>query len=132
MKTSMKFLGALLLVSVLIASAVAGAVMLWGAPFDHTVVSINGEPLALGQWHGGHGFAAVGGLAVGLLVVLLVVPVAVLVPLLIVALVLVLVLAVLAGVAALFFSPLLLLAGMVWLMWRLARHDDKPAAAITP
>ena len=132
MKTLMKFLATLLLVSVLIASAVAVAVMLWGAPFDHTVVSINGEPLALGQWHGGHGFAAVGGLAVGLLVVLLVVPVAVIVPLLIVALVLVVVFAVLAGVAALVFSPVFLLAALVWLIWRLARRGDKPAAGVAP
>jgi membrane protein implicated in regulation of membrane protease activity len=106
--------------------------MLWGAPFDHTVININGETLPLDQWHGAHGLAAAGGLALGLLIVLLVVPVAVFVPLLIVALLLAVVLSVLAGVAALVFSPVILLAALVWLIWRLARRGDKPANGVAP
>ena len=130
MNTMIRFFGALLLASVLLAAAIGAAVMLWGAPFDHTSIVVNGEPLALGPWHGGHGLAAVAGLALGLLVMLLVVPLAVVLPLLIVAVVLAVGLSVLAGVAALLFSPLILLALGVWLIWRLAFRSDKPAATI--
>lgn len=132
MRTMLRFCGSLLLVSVVLAGAIVAAWLLWGAPFDHAVININGEELSLAQLHAGHGLAAMGGLAVGLLVMLLVVPVAVIVPLLIVALVLVVVFAVLAGVAALVFSPVFLLAALVWLIWRLARRGDKPAAGVAP
>jgi hypothetical protein len=87
----LRFCGTLLLAGVVLAGAIVAAWLLWGAPFDHAVININGDEFSLAQLHGGHGLAAVGGLAVGLLVVLLVVPVAVIVPLLIVALVLVVV-----------------------------------------
>ena len=130
MTTMIRFFGALLLASVLLAAVIAAAVMLWGAPLDHTSIVVNGEPLVLGPGHGVHGLAAVGGLALGLLVLLLVVPLAVVLPLLIVAVVLAVGLSVLAGVAALVFSPLILLALGVWLIWRLARRSDKPAATI--
>jgi hypothetical protein len=49
------------------------------------------------------------------------VPLAVLLPLLLVTLLLGGVLVVVAGAAALACSPLLLLAGLVWLVWRAAR-----------
>ena len=132
MKTFLRFFGGLLLVSVVLAGLIVAACLLWGTPFDHTVINIDGEPLALSQWHGGHVLAGIAGLAVGLLVLLVVVPVAVVVPVVIVAGVLVAVLAVLAGVAAVVFSPVLLVVALVWLIWRLARRGDKPVSTIAP
>ena len=134
MKTLMKICGALLLASVVVCAALVAAWLLWGAPLHHMAIDIDAERLALAPWHGGHALGAVAGFVVALVavlvVVLVVVPVAVLVPLLIVALVLVVVLAALAGAAALVFAPVFLLAGVVWLIWRLARRDARPAAAI--
>ena len=132
MKRLIKFWGASLLVGMLLVAAIAVACLLWAEPFAHTVINIDGEPFSLAQWHGRHGLAGFAGLMLGAAVLLLVVPVAVMVPLLIVAIVLVTVLAVLAGVAALVFSPVVLLAGVVWLIWRLARRGAKPATPLAP
>ena len=147
MKRLLKGAGVLLLTSVAMAAVLIVAGLLWGGPFDHAVLAINGEPFWSTQRHGRHavhGLAAIGGLAVAgvvmllvlvvlLVVLLIVLPVAVVLPLLIAALATVLGtafgLAVLAGAAALVFSPLLLLAGLGWLIWRLVRTGDKPAAA---
>ena len=132
MRTFVKFCAGSLLLSLALAGLMVGACLLWGTPFDHTVINIDGEPLALAKWHAGHVLAGIAGLAVGLLVVLVVVPVAVVVPVLIVAGVLVAVLAVLAGVAAVVFAPLFLVLALVWVIWRLARRSDKPAPGVAP
>ena len=99
------------------------------APFDPGFISLDGEPLALSRWHGGHGLAAFGALLLGAAVLLLVVPLVLMLPLLIV---LVLLVVVLAGVLSLLCSPLVLLAALVWLMWRLAHRPAPPATKVSP
>ena len=113
-----------LLLSVLL---VAGAVAIVGA--IHPIgIEINGETLDLAQFGVGHGVVSVGGaLLAGLVVVvvlLFVAPFALLVPLLVIGMVAGGVLLALAGVAALLFSPLILAAGAVWLVWRLLRGNS--------
>jgi hypothetical protein len=128
-------LAALVLGAVLVATVAA----LVGS-LDATTIQINGEPVALAQLGAGHWLVAVAGVALALAIVLVVVPFAVLLPLALVALVvigvLVAALGALAGVAALVFSPLLLLLAAVWLVWRLLRStgpktDAGPGAAPT-
>jgi len=115
--------GALLIGLVLSAALVASVVAIAG-----TLIDINGESLA--QLGAGHWLAVVAGTLLVLLIVLVLLPLAVLLPLGLVALLVVGVLAEVAGVAALVFSPLMLLAGVVWLIWRLARRDTpKPRTA---
>ena len=80
-------------------------------------LEVDGVPVTLAQ-HGGEWLTCVAGLAIAMLVVFIVLPLAVLLPLLLVAFILC---AVFAGLAALAFSPVLLLAGLVWLIWRIAR-----------
>ena len=102
------------------------------APFDPSFITIDGEPLASSRWLGDHGPAAFGVLLLGA-ALLLVVPMIVVLPLLIVvaALVAVLVtLAVLAGVLTLLCSPVVLLAAVVWLMWRLAHLRAEPVTGV--
>ena len=136
-KRLFKLWGAVLLTSlavcVLLGLVYAG--LRWGGPFDHTLITIDGEPLAPSRWHGGQGLAAFGALLLGAEVLLLVVPLVVVLPLLIVVAVLVAVLvmlAALAGVLTLVCSPVVLLAAVVWLMWRLAHRPAPPAASVTP
>lgn len=121
-------LAGLLLAAVLVASLVAMV-----GPLHSTLIQINGEPVTFAHLGVGEGLVAVAAAVLALLIALLVVPFAVLLPLAIVALVLVGVLVValgaVAGVAALVFSPLILLAGAVWLIWRLVR-GDRPKGAI--
>ena len=124
----------LLLAAVLVAVLVASLVAMAG-PLHSTLIQINGEPVTFAHLGIGEGLVAVAAVVLALLIVLLVVPFAVLLPLAIVALVLVGVLVValgaVAGVAALVFSPLILLAGAVWLIWRLLRSDRPKSAAPT-
>ena len=113
-----------LLLSVLL---VASAVAIVGA-IDPTVIEINGETMDLAQFGVGHGVVAVAGVLLAglvvLVVLLFVVPFALLVPVLVLGLVGAGVLLALAGVAALLFSPLILVAGAVWLVWRLLRGNS--------
>ena len=131
-------LSAALLLTLLAACVLLGLVyagLRWGAPFDHTLITLDGEPLAPSRWHGSHGLAAFGALLLGVAVLLLVVPLVVVLPLLIVVAVLVAVLvmlAVLAGVLTLACSPVFLLAAVVWLMWRLAHRPAPPATKVSP
>ena len=117
----------LLAVCVLLGLVYAG--LRWGGPIDHTLITIDGEPLAPSRWYGSQGLAAFGALLLGTAVLLLVVPLVVLLPLLIV---LALLVAVLAGVLSLLCSPLVLLAALVWLMWRLVHRPAPPAPRATP
>jgi hypothetical protein len=118
----------LLIGLVLGASLLFGVASLVGPIDPAALIQINGEPVA--HLRVADGLGGVLGTLLAGLVILVVVPVAVLLPLVIVALVLVglllLALAAVAGVAALVFSPFLLLAGLVWLAWRLGR-DERPA-----
>lgn len=133
MKSTMKVMGWTMLAALLLAAAaVAGAIAVWGSlgPFDDTVIHFDDSTLTLSQFGLGDWLAMVGGAGAGLvvagLVVLVVVPLAVMLPLLIVALVLGAVVMTVAGAAALACSPLILLVGAAWCVWRLARG---PAAA---
>ncbi len=99
------------------------------APFDPGFITLSAEPLAPSRWHGGHGLAVFGALLLGAALLLLVVPLVLLLPLLIVVVVL---LAALAGVLSLLCSPLVLLAAVVWLIWRLVRRPAEPAPRSTP
>jgi hypothetical protein len=126
MKPVMKALGATLLVALALTVAlVIGVVSITGALDPDTLIEINGEPVAL--LGAAHWLAGGVGTLLALLIVLVVVPVAVLLPLLFVAAVvagaLLLALLAVTGVAALVFSPLILLAGGVWLIWRLLRGE---------
>lgn len=97
-------------------------------PIGSAHIEINGDEVSLAQLHGGHWLVAAAGLALGLLVALVALPVALLLPLLAIAVVLVVVLALVAGLVALLFSPLLVVAGLCWLTWRLARGSGRNAA----
>ena len=128
MNRVIKALGWTLLVGLVLSVAIIVAAISAIGPLDPAVIQIDGAPLTLAGFHAGHWLVAVGAvmlaLVVTLLIVLLVVPVAVLVPLTVVALVLVGALIVVAGIAALAFSPLIVCAALVWLIWRLARGRD--------
>ena len=125
MNRAIKTLGWTLLVALALGIALVAAAVSFVGPLDPTLIQLDGEPLTLAQLHAGHWLVTVGAvmlaLVITLLVVLLVVPVAVLVPLLITALALVGALIVVAAVTALAFSPLIIVAVLVWLIWRLAR-----------
>ena len=131
-----KLMGSMLLLSAVLVAAAVAACLLWGAPLGHAVININGDTLDLAQWQGSGVLAGIGGLAIGALVLLVVVPFAVILPLLFVGVLLALLLAVLgatlAGVAALVFSPLFLLVGLVWLIWRLVRRSEKRVDTMAP
>ena len=127
----MKTMAGLLLIGMLLGAAMIAAAVAMGGPFDDAVIQFNDQSLTLAQMNPGHWAIAAGGMLLAFVVVIVVVPLAVLVPLLIVGLVLLGVLMLIAGLAALVFSPLILLAGGVWLIWRLARGDAKPSATIT-
>jgi hypothetical protein len=131
-----KALGWTLVVGLALSVAIVLAVISAIGPMDPTVIQLDGAPLTLAEFHAGHWLVAVGAvmlaLVVTLLIVLLVVPVAVLVPLAVVALVLAGALILVAGIAALAFSPLIVCAALVWLIWRLARgRAPKTGATIT-
>ena len=103
------------------------------APFDPSFITIDGEPLAPSRWLGGQGLAALGALLLGAALLLLVVPLVVVQPPLLVVGVLVAVLvllAVLAGVLTLLCSPVVRLAAVVWLMWRLAHLRAEPVTGV--
>jgi Na+-transporting methylmalonyl-CoA/oxaloacetate decarboxylase gamma subunit len=106
------------------AGLVAGALAIGGS-LDHTRIVINGEPLGAADLGAASWLLALAGAAIGLLVafivVLVVVPLAVLLPLLITALLLAGALVLVSGIAAVVFSPLILLIALGWLVWRLVR-----------
>ena len=130
-KRLFRWWGSLLLI--LVAAGVLLALVHAGlreaASFDPGFMTLEGESLAPSRWHGGHGLAALGALLLGAAVLLLVVPLVVVLPLLIV---LALSVAVLAGVLSLLCSPLVLLAAVVWLMWRLVHRPARSAPRATP
>jgi hypothetical protein len=109
------------LIGVALAAALAAA---FGST-DPALIEINGESIRVSHFGLTHGLAAFGATTLVLLVVLLVVPVSivsaiVLAALAVVAAVAVALLAVLAAVAVVC-SPLILLAALVWLVFRPAR-----------
>ena len=133
MSRVIKTLGWTLLVALVLSVAlIAAAVSIFG-PLDQASIRFDDTPLTLAEFEAGHWLVALGAvllaLVVALLVLLVVVPVAVLVPLLVAALVLVGALILVAAITALAFSPLILCAGLVWLIWRLARGHGRRAPA---
>lgn len=129
MTRTLKFFGWTLAASVLLGFALLAAAVWTAGALDHATIHLNGEPLRLAQLDAGEWLLAVGGAALALLVVVLVVPVAVLVPLAIAAVALAAALVVVTGVVAMLFSPLILLLGAAWLVWRLLRGDARKARA---
>ncbi|MDE2093895.1 MAG: hypothetical protein KGI87_08600 [Burkholderiales bacterium] len=123
------------LAGLLLAAVLVGSLVAMAGPLHSTLIQINGEPVTFAHLGVGEGLVAVAAVVLAMLIVLLVVPFAVLLPLAIVALVLVGVLVValgaVAGAAALLFSPLILLAGAVWLVWRMVRSDSPKNATAT-
>ena len=122
----------LLVALVLSAALIAAAVSMLG-PLDPVMIRLDDAPRALAEFDAGRWLVATVAvllaLVVALLVLLVVVPVAVLVPLLVAALVLVGALVLVAAVTALAFSPLILCAGLVWLIWRFVRGHGRRAQA---
>ncbi len=129
MSRVIKTLAWTMLVALALSIAFVVAVVCSIGPLDQTVIQLDDGPLTLAQFHAGHWLVAFGAVTlaviVTLLVVVLVVPFAVLVPLTIAALVLVGALIMVAAIAALAFSPLIICAALVWLIWRLARGSDR-------
>ena len=130
----MRVLGWIALGGLLLGVALVAAGMAAAGPLGHAVIEIDGAQFHLADLHGGQWLAASAGALLALLVVAVVVPVALLVPVLVLAVLLLALLAVLAGVAALLFSPVLIGAAAVWLVWRLVRskkqRESTPAATI--
>jgi hypothetical protein len=136
MSRVIRTLGWTLLIALALAIVVVVALASTFGPLDPAMIQIDGEPLTLAQFNIGHGLVAVGAvllaLILTLLIVLLVIPVAVLLPLALAALVLVGALILVAGITALAFSPLIVCAALVWLVWRLVRGNasrDRAQAA---
>jgi hypothetical protein len=117
MKTAFKLCAWLMLIALVVSIGLVIAGAAWLLPLDRGVITIDGDSITLGALHGADWVLAVVGVFVAIIVVGLVVPLAVVLPLLAMLAVL--------GVAALFFSPLLL---VVWVVWRLVRSDNKPRA----
>ena len=121
MRTLLKAIGWMMLAGIAVSVVVVIACIAWGLPYSgHTEVSFDGDAIAVSSLSIG---AVLLALAVGLVMLL----VAVAAPLLVVGIVLVGVVLALAGVATVLCSPLLLLAGLVWLIWRVSR--GRPAGA---
>ena len=129
MTRTLTFFGWTLAVGLLLGLALLAAAAWTAGALDHATIHINGEPLRLAQLDAGEWLLAVGGAALALLVAVLVVPVAVLVPLAIAAVALAAALVVVTGVVAMLFSPLILLLGAAWLVWRLLRRETRQAGA---
>lgn len=117
------FFGWAMLACLLIAGAVVIAAVSAAGGIDSTMIRIDGEPMQFAELGIGHGLVALACIAGAMLVLMLVVPLAVLIPLSIAAVALVGALLVAAGVMAMLFSPLILLALAVWLIVRSVRRS---------
>jgi hypothetical protein len=109
----------ILLAAALFATA---ALLAFGDPLAHAVVTVDDHSVTLGDLQGNLPLFALVALVV-LMVLLFVVPLAVALPLLFAVLVVATVLMAIVGTLALFFSPLILLG---WLAWRLVRPARPP------
>jgi hypothetical protein len=130
---------AMLLFTAIGIALLVGIALLAGAFDAAPLIEINGEPFVVADLGVGEAVMAIIGvllaLVIALVVVSLVVPFAVLLPLLLVALLaggaLLVALLTVAGVLALVCSPLVLLVGTVWLIWRLARGGSSGSGGNT-
>jgi hypothetical protein len=112
---------ALALLGVVIAAlGIAGLAALGGDSLAHAVVTVDGHEVTLASLHGS-GLLLAGLAFVVLIALALVLPFAIVVPLLAVALALALAFVAIVGTLAFALSPLILLALLVWLIWRIAR-----------
>lgn len=128
LKRSLLVMLALAVLCVVAAGVLAALGSGVAGPIGSAHIEINGDQISLAQLHGGHGLAAVAGVALALLIAMVVLPVALIVPLLAIAVVLVAVLGLLAGLVALLCSPLLVVAALCWLTWRVARGSRRSSA----
>ena len=99
---------------------IAGLAAIGGDSLAHAVISVDGNEITLAQLHGSSVLLALLAFVV-LIALALVLPFAIVVPLLVVALALVLAFVAIVGSLAFALSPLILLALLVWLIWRIAR-----------
>jgi hypothetical protein len=116
---------------------VVGLALLAGAFDAAPLIEVHGEPFVVAELGVGEAVMGIVGVLVALVIVAVVVPFAVLLPLLLVALLvggaLLVALLAVAGVLALVCSPLLVVVGVVWLIWRLARGGGSSSGhAIAP
>jgi len=132
MKRVLQVLLCLALSAVVMAGLLAAA-LLYGLPTDGIHLTIDGESWMLPPLHAGHWLAVTACLLVVALVLVIVVPMALLVgvgvPLLTVALAIGIAVAVALLAAGLMLSPVLLLAGLLWLVWRLLERRPKAPQA---
>jgi hypothetical protein len=117
-RTIVKTLGWTLLVALAFSVALIAAVVSALGPLAQTTFNFDGESITLAQLGAGHWLLL-------LLVVMLALVAAMLIVLLVVPTVLV---AALFGTAAAI-SPLLVLVGLVWLIWRLVRDSSQASGA---
>jgi hypothetical protein len=126
---------AMLLVTAIGLALVVGLALLVGAFDAAPLIEVNGEPFVVAEFGVGEAVMAIVGVLLALVIVALVVPFAVLLPLVLVALLvggaLLFALLTVAGVLALVCSPLVLLVGTVWLIWRLARGGSNRSSGNT-
>jgi hypothetical protein len=132
MKRVLQVLLCLALSAVVMAGLLAAA-LLHGLPTDGIHLTIDGESWMLPPLHAGHWLAVTACLLVVALVLVIVVPMALLVgvgvPLVTVALAIGIAVAVALLAAGLMLSPVLLLAGLLWLVWRLLERRPKAPQA---
>jgi hypothetical protein len=132
MKRVLKVLLCLVLSAIVMAGLLAAA-LLHGLPTDGIHVTIDGESWTLPALHAGHWLAVTAALLVIGLVLVIVVPMALMVglgvPLLMVGLAIGIAVAVALLAAGLMLSPVLLLAGLLWLVWRLLERRPKAPQA---
>jgi len=103
---------ALALLATLVLAALIASVGDLGGPGVN--LTIDGETVRLGGWHGGHGVLALGGVLVAVLAVLCVVPVVVALALAIAALGIGIAMFVVLAVTGVALSPLLLPVALLW------------------
>jgi hypothetical protein len=116
---------AVVLVLALIATA---ALLAFGDPMAHAVVTVDDHSVTLGELRGNpHLFALVALLV--LMVLLFVVPLAVALPLLLAVFIVAVVLTAVVGTIALALSPLLLIGWLAWCLSRRSRRIPPPGVA---
>jgi hypothetical protein len=121
MRRLIEGLGWLMLAGIALTVIVAAVCAAWGLPCTgNTQISFDGDALTVSS-------LSIGAVLLALAIVVTVLLVAVAAPLLALGFALAGVALALAGVASVLFSPLLLLAGAIWLIWRVARGGSAGA-----
>jgi len=109
-----------------------GAALVWGVPYDQVSIVVNGERIELPAFTTGHWLVASAVVLFVLTVLALVVPVVIALALVVPVALFAAALAFGAVGTALALSPLLLLAWLLWWLWRRSRGPAVPPAAAGP